>query len=491
MDWETVIGLEIHAQLATKSKIFSGSATAYGAPPNTQASLVDLAYPGVLPVLNAEAVRMAVKFGLSIGAEVARRSVFARKNYFYPDLPKGYQISQYELPVVKQGKLTVMLDDGRAMSIGVTRAHLEEDAGKSLHEGLGSASGIDLNRAGTPLLEIVSEPDMRSAKEAVAYMKKIHTLVRYLEICDGNMQEGSFRCDANVSVRPKGREKFGTRAEIKNLNSFRFVEKAINFEVARQIELLESGGTVVQETRLYDSDKDETRPMRSKEEANDYRYFPDPDLLPVHIDESFVEAVRATLPELPDEKAARFAREFGLSAYDAGCLSASRELGAYFEALAAQLGEGTAQRHATHAKLAANWVMGELSSALNRDNAEIMASRIAPAQLSGLLARIVDQTISGKMAKEVFEAMWAEGKSADAIIEAKGLKQITDSGAIEGVIDAVIAANPKQLADYRSGKDKLFGFFVGQVMKATAGKANPAQLNELLKRKLGGGAHDA
>ena len=491
MDWETVIGLEIHAQLATKSKIFSGSATAYGAPPNTQASLVDLAYPGVLPVLNAEAVRMAVKFGLSIGAEVARRSVFARKNYFYPDLPKGYQISQYELPVVKQGKLTVMLDDGRTMTIGVTRAHLEEDAGKSLHEGLGSASGIDLNRAGTPLLEIVSEPDMRSAKEAVAYMKKIHTLVRYLEICDGNMQEGSFRCDANVSVRPRGRDKFGTRAEIKNLNSFRFVEKAINYEVARQIELLESGGTVVQETRLYDSDKDETRPMRSKEEANDYRYFPDPDLLPVHIDESFVQAVRATLPELPDEKAARFAREFGLSPYDAGVLSASRELGAYFEALAAQLGAGTAHDHATHAKLAANWVMGELSSALNRDNAEITASRITPAQLSGLLARIVDQTISGKIAKEVFEAMWAEGTSADAIIEEKGLKQITDSGAIEGVIDAVIAANPKQLADYRSGKDKLFGFFVGQVMKATAGKANPAQLNELLKLKLGGGAHDA
>jgi aspartyl-tRNA(Asn)/glutamyl-tRNA(Gln) amidotransferase subunit B len=494
-DWEVVIGLEIHAQLATKSKIFSGSATAYGAPPNTQASLVDLAYPGVLPVLNAEAVRMAVKFGLSIGAVVARRSVFARKNYFYPDLPKGYQISQYELPVVKQGKLAVMLDDGRVMIIGVTRAHLEEDAGKSLHEGLAHATGIDLNRAGTPLLEIVSEPDMRSAKEAVAYMKKIHTLVRYLEICDGNMQEGSFRCDANVSVRPRGREKFGTRAEIKNLNSFRFVEKAINYEVARQIELLESGGSVVQETRLYDSDKDETRSMRSKEEANDYRYFPDPDLLPVQIDEAFIDAVRATLPELPDEKAARFARDWGLSAYDAGVLSASRELGAYFEGVAARLGTtreaGTAQRNAANAKLAANWVMGELSSALNRDNIDIAVSRVAPAQLSGLLARIVDQTISGKIAKEVFEAMWSEGKSADAIIEAKGLKQITDSGAIEGVIDAVIAANPKQLADYRSGKDKLFGFFVGQVMKATEGKANPAQLNELLKLKLGGGAQDA
>jgi aspartyl-tRNA(Asn)/glutamyl-tRNA(Gln) amidotransferase subunit B len=428
---------------------------------------------------------MAVKFGLSIGAEVARRSVFARKNYFYPDLPKGYQISQYELPVVKQGKLAVMLDDGRVMVIGVTRAHLEEDAGKSLHEGLANASGIDLNRAGTPLLEIVSEPDMRSAKEAVAYMKKVHTLVRYLEICDGNMQEGSFRCDANVSVRPRGREKFGTRAEIKNLNSFRFVEKAINYEVARQIELLESGGTVVQETRLYDSDKDETRSMRSKEEANDYRYFPDPDLLPVQIDEAFIDAVRATLPELPDEKAARFARDLGLSAYDAGVLSASRELGAYFEAVLRQ--SGTAQGNGSHAKLAANWVMGELSSALNRENIEIQDSRVLPGQLSGLLARIVDQTISGKIAKEVFEAMWSEGKSADAIIEAKGLKQITDSGAIEGVIDAVIAANPKQLADYRSGKDKLFGFFVGQVMKGTEGKANPAQLNELLKLKLGGG----
>jgi aspartyl-tRNA(Asn)/glutamyl-tRNA(Gln) amidotransferase subunit B len=480
-DWEVVIGLEIHAQLATRSKIFSGSPTAYGAPPNTQASLVDLAYPGVLPVLNAEAVRMAVKFGLSIGAEVARRSVFARKNYFYPDLPKGYQISQFELPVVKQGKLAIMLDDGTVKIIGVTRAHLEEDAGKSLHEGLAHASGIDLNRAGTPLLEIVSEPDMRSAKEAVAYMKKIHTLVRYLEICDGNMQEGSFRCDANVSVRPRGREKFGTRAEIKNLNSFRFVEKAIHYEVARQVELLESGGTVVQETRLYDSDKDETRSMRSKEEANDYRYFPDPDLLPVQIDESFIEAVRATLPELPDDKAARFARDFGLSAYDAGVLSASRELGAYFEVVTVELG-------ATHAKLAANWIMGELSSALNRDNVDIAVSRVTPARLSGLLLRIVDQTISGKIAKEVFEAMWSEGQPADAIIEAKGLKQITDSGAIEGVIDAVMAANPKQLSDYRSGKDKLFGFFVGQVMKATEGKANPAQLNELLKRKLGGGA---
>jgi aspartyl-tRNA(Asn)/glutamyl-tRNA(Gln) amidotransferase subunit B len=480
-DWEVVIGLEIHAQLATRSKIFSGSATAYGAPPNTQASLVDLAYPGVLPVLNAEAVRMAVKFGLAIGATVASRSVFARKNYFYPDLPKGYQISQYELPIVSRGTLRVMLDDGVTKTIGVTRAHLEEDAGKSLHEGLKHASGIDLNRAGTPLLEIVSEPDMRSAKEAVAYMKKVHTLVRYLEICDGNMQEGSFRCDANVSVRPRGQAKFGTRAEIKNLNSFRFVEKAIHYEVARQVELIESGGTVVQETRLYDSDKDETRSMRSKEEANDYRYFPDPDLLPVEIDQPFIESVRASLPELPDQKAARFAHDLGLSAYDAGVLSASRELGAYFEAVVAELG-------AAQAKLAANWVMGDLSSALNRDNLDIGASRVAPAALAALLARIVDATISGKIAKDVFEAMWSSGKRADDIIEAQGLKQITDSGAIEGVIDAVIAANPKQLADYRAGKDKLFGFFVGQVQKATGGKANPAQLNDLLKAKLGPGA---
>jgi aspartyl-tRNA(Asn)/glutamyl-tRNA(Gln) amidotransferase subunit B len=481
-DWEVVIGLEIHAQLATKSKIFSGSPTAYGAPPNTQADLVDLAYPGVLPVLNARAVQMAVKFGLAVDATVASRSVFARKNYFYPDLPKGYQISQYELPVVARGSLKVMLDDGTVKTIGITRAHLEEDAGKSLHEGLAHATGIDLNRAGTPLLEIVSEPDMRSAKEAVAYMKKIHTLVRYLEICDGNMQEGSFRCDANVSVRPKGQEKFGTRAEIKNLNSFRFVEKAIQYEVARQVELIESGAKVVQETRLYDSDKDETRSMRSKEEANDYRYFPDPDLLPVVIDEMFIAAVRATLPELPDQKAARFAKDFALSAYDAGVLSASRELGAYFEAVIAGIG-------ASHAKLAANWVMGELSSALNRDNVDIENSKVNPRQLTGLLCRIVDETISGKIAKEVFEAMWSEGKAADAIIEKKGLRQITDSSAIEGVIDAVIAANPKQLADYRSGKDKLFGFFVGQVMKATGGKANPAQLNELLKTKLGGGGN--
>jgi aspartyl-tRNA(Asn)/glutamyl-tRNA(Gln) amidotransferase subunit B len=479
--WETVIGLEIHAQLATRSKIFSGAATAYGAPPNTQANLVDLAYPGVLPVLNGEAVRMAVKFGLSIGADVAPRSVFARKNYFYPDLPKGYQISQYELPVVQRGSIAILLEDGTEKIVRITRAHLEEDAGKSLHEGLAHASGIDLNRAGTPLLEIVSEPDMRSAKEAVAYMKKIHTLVRYLEICDGNMQEGSFRCDANVSIRARGAAEFGTRAEIKNLNSFRFVEKAIGYEVARQIEILEGGGRVIQETRLYDSDKNETRPMRSKEEANDYRYFPDPDLLPLEIGPGFIAEVRATLPELPDEKAARFAQDYGLSAYDAGVLCSSRELGAYFEAVVARAGP-------QHAKLAANWVMGEFSSALNRDALDIVGAKVSAARLAGLLVRIVDNTISGKIAKDVFEAMWSDGGEADAIIAARGLTQITDVSAIEQAIDAVIAANPKQLADFRGGKDKLFGFFVGQVMKATQGKANPAQLNDLLKARLGGGS---
>src|ERR1700754_2670762 len=478
MSWETVIGLEIHAQLATQSKIFSNAPTAFGAAPNAQANLVDLGYPGVLPVLNREAVRMAVKFGLAVGASVASRSVFARKNYFYPDLPKAYQISQYEQPIVAQGSLEIVLDDGAHKTIGITRAHLEEDAGKSLHEGLPGASGIDLNRAGTPLLEIVSEPDMRSAKEAIAYMKKVHTLVRYLEKCDGNMQEGSFRCDANVSVRPKGQEKFGTRAEIKNLNSFRFVEKAIQFEVARQIELIESGGKVVQETRLYDSDKDETRSMRSKEEANDYRYFPDPDLLPVELDDAFVEKIRSTLPELPDQKALRFSSQYGLSEYDAGVLTASRELADYYEAVAREVPK--------EPKLAANWVMGEFAAALNKDGIEVQSGKLPAERLAGLLKRIEDQTISGKIAKEVFEAMWASGGTADAIIESKGLKQITDTSAIEKAIDEVMAKNPGQLADFRAGKDKLFGFFVGQVMKATGGKANPAQLNELLKKKLPG-----
>jgi aspartyl-tRNA(Asn)/glutamyl-tRNA(Gln) amidotransferase subunit B len=478
IEWEVVIGLEIHAQLATRSKIFSASSTSFGAAPNVQANLVDLGYPGVLPVLNAEAVRMAALFGLAIGARVARRSVFARKNYFYPDLPKGYQISQYELPIVEDGSVDIVLDDGTRKSIGVTRAHLEEDAGKSLHEGFGANSGIDLNRAGTPLLEIVSEPDMRSAREAIAYMKKIHTLVRYLDICDGNMQEGSFRCDANVSVRHMGKHEFGTRCEIKNLNSFRFIEKAINFEVARQVDIIEGGGSVVQETRLYDPDRNETRSMRSKEEANDYRYFPDPDLLPLVLEDAWVERVREELPELPDEKAARFVREHGLSDYDAGVLTASRELAAYYEEVVAALGG--------QAKLAANWVMGDLSGLLNRDGLDIATSKVGASRLSGLLARIVDDTISGKIAKDVLEAMWEEGLEADAIIEARGLKQITDSGAIEQVIREVMDSSPKQLADYRAGKDKLFGYFVGQVMKATGGQANPGQVNELLKKLLAG-----
>jgi len=477
MEWETVIGLEVHAQLATKSKIFSAAATAYGAEPNTQACAIDLGMPGVLPVLNAEAVRMAVKFGLAIGAHVAPRSVFARKNYFYPDLPKGYQISQYDLPVVGNGQLNILVE-GEEKTVGVTRAHLEEDAGKSLHEDFQGQSGIDLNRAGTPLLEIVSEPDMRSAKEAVAYLKKLHALVRYLEICDGNMQEGSFRCDANVSVRPKGQKEFGTRAEIKNLNSFRFVEKAIHFEVERQIELIENGGKVVQETRLYDSVKDETRSMRSKEEANDYRYFPDPDLLPLEIHSGFIEEIRGSLPELPDAKRDRFKTQYGLSDYDAAVLTATREIADYFEAVtAATDGE---------AKLSANWVMGDLSAALNKAGLEIEQSPVGADRLAGLIRRITDDTISGKIAKQVFEALWETGETADEIIEKQGLKQITDTSAIEAIIDQIIADNPAQLAQYRAGKDKLFGFFVGQAMKATQGKANPAQLNDLLKSKLQG-----
>jgi aspartyl-tRNA(Asn)/glutamyl-tRNA(Gln) amidotransferase subunit B len=478
-EWEVVIGLEIHAQLATKSKIFSGAPTAYGALPNTQANLVDLGYPGVLPVLNKEAVRMAAKFGLAIGANVAARSVFARKNYFYPDLPKGYQISQYELPVVEKGSVEIELDDGSTKVIGITRAHLEEDAGKSLHEDFHGMSGIDLNRAGTPLLEIVSEPDMRSAKEAVAYLKKIHTLVRYLEICDGNMQEGSFRCDANVSVRPKGQKEFGTRAELKNLNSFRFIEKAINFEVERQIELIEAGGKVVQETRLYDPDKHETRSLRAKEAANDYRYFPDPDLLPLDIERSFLDEVKKSLPELPDAKKHRFIEQYGLSAYDASVLTTSRAMGDYYEAVVKAVGPADA-------KLAANWVMGDLSGALNKDNREIADSPISAEHLAGLLKRMLDNTISGKIAKDVFEAMWAGEGDADAIIAKKGLKQITDSGAIEKIVDEVIAENPLQVEQYRSGKEALLGFFVGQIMKKTQGKANPGQVNQLLKQKLSG-----
>ncbi len=478
MQWEVVIGLEIHAQLATKSKIFSGASTAYGAAPNTQACAVDLGLPGVLPVLNEEVVRMAAKFGLAIGARVAPRSVFARKNYFYPDLPKGYQISQFELPIVEGGYIDIDLDDGGSKRIGVTRAHLEEDAGKSLHEDFHGMTGIDLNRAGTPLLEIVSEPDMRCAKEAVAYMRKIHSLVRYLEICDGNMQEGSFRCDANVSVRPLGQEELGTRTELKNINSFRFVEKAINFEIERQIDVLEGGGRIIQETRLYDADKDITRAMRSKEEANDYRYFPDPDLLPVIIEPAFLDMLKAALPELPDEKRQRFVDEFDLSAYDAGVVTASREIAEYFEAVVVAAGGA--------AKLSANWVMGELTGALNKGGLDIADSPVSAQMLGGMILRISDNTISGKIAKEVFEAMWAGEGDADTVIEAKGLKQITDAGAIAPIIDEIIDANPGQVAQYRGGKDKLFGFFVGQVMKATQGKANPQQVNELLNAKLNG-----
>jgi aspartyl-tRNA(Asn)/glutamyl-tRNA(Gln) amidotransferase subunit B len=476
MQWETVIGLEIHAQLATQSKIFSGASTAYGAEPNTQACLVDLGYPGMLPVLNRDVVLMAARFGLAVDATVAPRSVFARKNYFYPDLPKGYQISQMELPIVGEGELMIKDDDGNDKRIGITRAHLEEDAGKSIHEGLGDSSGIDLNRAGTPLLEIVSEPDLRSAKEAVRYMRKIHSIVRYLGISDGNMQEGSFRCDANVSVRPRGQKELGTRAELKNLNSFRFVEKAINIEIERQIEVIEDGGKVVQETRLYDSDKDETRSMRSKEEANDYRYFPDPDLLPVEIEQSFIDAVRDSLPELPAVKQQRFVDDYSIKNDDADILTVSRGMADYYEAAVAA-SDASAQ-------VVSNWVLGELSGALNRDGLEIDGSHITAADLAGLLDRITDNTISGKIAKEVFDAMWSGEGTADVIIEAKGLKQITDSSAIEAIVDEVISANPSQVTDYQSGKDKLIGFFVGQVMQKTGGKANPGQVNQILKAKL-------
>jgi aspartyl-tRNA(Asn)/glutamyl-tRNA(Gln) amidotransferase subunit B len=473
--WETVIGLEIHAQLATKSKIFSGASTAYGADPNTQACAVDLGLPGVLPVLNEQAVTMAVKFGLAIDAEIAPYSVFARKNYFYPDLPKGYQISQFELPIVGNGHLDIDVD-GSTKRVGITRAHLEEDAGKSLHESFHGMSGIDLNRAGTPLLEIVSEPDMRSAKEAVAYMRKMHELVTYLGVCDGNMQEGSFRCDANVSVRPKGQKEFGARAEIKNINSFKFVEKAINHEVERQIELIESGGKVVQETRLYDANKDETRSMRSKEEANDYRYFPDPDLLPVHVSEEFKRQVKAQLPELPEAKKHRFNDQYGLDNDSATILTSSRPLADYYENLVKISGCDTKQ--------CSNWVAVELLGALNKAGLEISDSPINSERLAGLLQQIGNNTISGKIAKLVFEEMWNSALSAFEIIESKGLKQITDTGAIEAVIDKIIANNAKQVEQYLAGNEKVFGFFVGQVMKEMQGKANPAEVNKMLKEKL-------
>jgi len=475
MQWETVIGLEIHTQLATRSKIFSGAPTAFGAAPNTQACAVDLGLPGVLPVLNERAVTLAVRFGKAIEAEIAERSVFARKNYFYPDLPKGYQISQYELPVVGRGRVRITLDDGTVKEIGVTRAHLEEDAGKSLHEDFHGLTGIDLNRAGTPLLEIVSEPDLRSPQEAVAYARKIHRIVRWTGISDGNMQEGSFRVDANVSVRPQGEAELGTRTEIKNINSFRFLERAIRFEIERQIDVIEGGGQVVQETRLYDADRDETRSMRTKEEANDYRYFPDPDLLPLVIDTAFVERATQGLPELPDARHRRFQDQYGLSDYDAELLTASRELGDYYECVVEDTGDP---------KLAANWVNGELAAALNKAGLEIGESPVGARILAGLIKRIQDRTVSGKLAKQVFEAIWNGEGDADAIIAARGLKQITDTGAIETLIEDILATNPVQVEQYRGGKDKVFGFFVGRVMKATKGKANPQQVNALLKEKL-------
>ena len=485
MNWEVVIGLETHAQLSTQSKIFSGASTAFGAPPNTQASVIDLALPGVLPVLNEGAVEHAIRFGLAVGATIAARSIFARKNYFYPDLPKGYQISQYEIPVVQGGTLSIVVTpkggEPYAKTVRLTRAHLEEDAGKSLHEGAHldrDQSGIDLNRAGTPLLEIVSEPDLRSSAEAAAYARALHSLVMWLGICDGNMQEGSFRCDANVSVRPVGAEKFGTRVEIKNLNSFRFLQQAIDHEVRRQVELLEDGGRVVQETRLYDPDRDETRSMRSKEDAMDYRYFPDPDLLPLAVSREWIERVRSTLPELPGALRERFVREHGLTDYDASVLTGSKALAAYYQAVAAAVADR---------KAAANWVMGELSAALNSAGIGIESAPVSAAQLAGLINRVLDSTINQKTAKDVFAALWSrEGSSADAIIEARGLRQISDAGAIEKIIDEVLAAHPGPVAEFRAGKEKAFNSLVGQAMKATRGKANPQQLNEILRRKLAG-----
>jgi aspartyl-tRNA(Asn)/glutamyl-tRNA(Gln) amidotransferase subunit B len=473
MDWEVVIGLEVHAQLNTATKIFCGCPTAFGAEPNSHTCPVCLAMPGALPVLNGAAVDKAIALSLAIGAELNRHSVFARKNYFYPDLPKGYQISQYELPVVGKGQLTVQMADGSEKVIGVTRAHLEEDAGKSLHEAFVGQTGIDLNRAGTPLLEIVSEPDMRSSAEAVAYLKKLHALVRYLEICDGNMQEGSFRCDANVSLRRPGAS-FGTRAEIKNLNSFRFLEKAIEYEILRQKDILEGGGSIVQETRLYDANRDETRSMRSKEEANDYRYFPDPDLLPLVLDEARIEKVRQSLPELPDAKRERFMQAYQLSAYDAGVLTAGRDLADYYESVA----------DGVEGKLAANWVMGDLLGALNKAGVEIQDCPVSAEKLRLLVQRIEDKTISGKIAKEIFEEIFHQGGEIDAIIDSRGLRQITDASAIAAMVDEIIAANPQQVAGFRAGKDKLLGFFVGQVMKASQGKANPDQVNTLLLERL-------
>ena len=476
MAWETVIGLEIHAQLATQSKIFSTASTAFGAEPNTQASAVDLGLPGVLPVVNSDVVRMAVKFALATQAHIGKRSVFARKNYFYPDLPKGYQISQMAYPIVGEGMINVTLPDGSEKQIGLTRAHLEEDAGKSVHDLFAGSTGIDLNRAGTPLLEIVSEPDMRSATEAVAYARHIHSLVRYIDICDGNMQEGSFRCDANVSVRALGSDTLGTRTEVKNVNSFRFLERAIEFEVERQIDILEDGGKVVQETRLYDADRDETRSMRSKEEANDYRYFPDPDLPPLVIDDAFIESVAQTMPELPTARRSRFVEQLNLVPVDAQALCSDKQTADYFEAVL--------QGQSFAPKLAANWILGDVFGRMNKEDVSLDQMPVTAAQLGALIKRVDDGTLSGKLGKQVFDALWAGEGEVDAIIEKRGLKQISDTGAIEAMIDEAIAANPSQVAEYQAGKEKLLSFFVGAVMKASKGKANPAQLNQMLKDKL-------
>jgi len=475
MQWETVIGLEIHVQLQTKSKIFSGASTAYGAEPNTQACEISIALPGVLPVMNTEAARLAVKFGLAIGAEINQRSVFARKNYFYPDLPKGYQISQFEIPIVGKGEVEIEIN-GDLRKIGVTRAHLEEDAGKSLHENFDKETGIDLNRAGTPLLEIVSEPDMRSAGEAVAYLRKIHSIVRYLDISDGNMQEGSFRCDANVSVRPVGQAEFGTRAELKNINSFRFVEKAILIEVDRQIDLLEDGGKVVQETRLYDSDKNETRSMRSKADAHDYRYFPDPDLPPMILDDAFIATVKESLPELPHQRKNRFIESFSLGAQESEQLTQDRALADFFEEVNTASAAGP--------RVACNWILGELNASLNNEDIEVNQSKVSARQMATLLDRIADKTISGKLAKEVFAAMWQGEGDADSVIEKRGLKQITDSGEIEAIVDQVLEGASEQVQQYKDGNQKVIGFFVGQIMKISQGKANPQQVNEILRKKL-------
>ena len=475
MEWEAVIGLEVHVSLSTNTKLFSGTASIFGAEPNTEANIFDLAMPGTLPVLNKEALRMAVKFGLAIDAEIGKRSVFDRKNYFYPDLPKGYQVTQLDFPTVGKGSLTITLEDGSERQIGVTRAHIEENAGKSLHEDFHGMSGIDLNRSGEPLLEIVSEPEIRNAKEAVAYLKKLHAIVRYLDISDAIMAQGSMRCDVNVSIRPKGSTELGTRTELKNINSFRFVEKAISSEIQRQQDVLEDGGTVIQETRRYDAERDTSSPMRSKEFANDYRYFPEPDLLPVEIDDTYIEAIRASLPELPDAKSARFVSEYGLSDYDAGVLTATREMAEYFETVARSSGD---------AKMAANWVNGDLQAALNKNNWVLAESPIQAERLARLIQRIKDDTISGKIGKTVFEAMLEDGSDVDQIIESRGLKQVTDSGAIESLVDEVITNHPEQVQQFRDGKEAVLGFLVGQAMKLSQGKANPGQVNQLLREKM-------